>query len=160
VGENSALMVILLAVVSAAALVVYAVFLAQDLRSERPYMVEFVTPFRYDASGDDERNLNGEYVTLQNNGENAVDMSGWTLRNDLRVTYTFPEGFVLASGATVTLYTGCGEDTADELYWCSEREIWDNDRGAATVLTPDGTKVAAHYYERLCETCGDKAQTP
>jgi hypothetical protein len=115
-----------------------------------------VTPFRYDASGDDARNLNGEEITLQNQGDETVDMTGWTLRNEKRVGYTFPEGFELRPGATVTVRSGCGDDTADELYWCSDREIWDNNKGAATLLSADGEKVDAHHYERLCETCGTK----
>jgi hypothetical protein len=149
---------VLIAVASALALVAYGVLLLSDRETESPYAVEFVTPFRYDASGDDERNLNGEYITLENGGDAAVVMTGWTLRNALRVTYGFPDGFTLGPGGQVTVYSGCGEDGPDALYWCSDRAVWDNDSGAATLLDDQGEKVAAHYYQRLCETCGSKRE--
>jgi len=159
VGQGSTLAVTIIAVVSALALIAYGFLLFDDLNDAPAQRIEFVTPFLYDASGDDNRNLNGEYITLMNRGELPVDMSGWTLRNALRVTLTIPDGFVLPPESTVTVYSGCGEDTSDALYWCSEREVWDNNSGAATLLDAEGTKIAAHYYQRLCETCGSKRET-
>ena len=40
-------------------------------------------------------------------------------------TYDFPS-FELQPGATVTIRTGCGTDTATYLYWGSKRAIWNN----------------------------------
>jgi len=44
------------------------------------YTVQFVSPFHYNAKGDDRMNLNDEYVTLKNTGEDAIDMTGWSLK--------------------------------------------------------------------------------
>ena len=38
--------------------------------------VKFVWPFHYDASGDDAANLNDEYFTLQNTGDETIDLDG------------------------------------------------------------------------------------
>jgi hypothetical protein len=156
VGDERSLGVLLVALASVLALGLYGVLLLRERKEGTVYPVEFVTPFRYDASGDDERNLNGEFITLQNTGDAPVEMTGWTLRNALRVTYAFPEGFTLDPGAVVTLYSGCGDDSSEALYWCAERPVWNNDSGAATVLDEAGEKVAAHRYQRLCDTCGSK----
>jgi len=63
--------------------------------------------------------LNDEYVTLKNTGDRLIDMTGWSLSNKLNDAFTFPDGFDLPGGATVTVYTGCGVNTTTELYWCS-----------------------------------------
>jgi len=34
--------------------------------------------------------LNDEYVTLKNTGEGAIDMTGWSLRNERNDVFTFP----------------------------------------------------------------------
>jgi hypothetical protein len=120
--------------------------------------IRFVSPFVYNAPGNDWRSLNEEFVTLQNDGEGPRDLSGWTLRNENRLSYAFPQGFVLAAGARVTVHSGCGDDSEDDLYWCASSPVWDDNKGVATLVTADGDKAAIHAYERLCETCGDKEQ--
>ncbi|UCF10748.1 MAG: lamin tail domain-containing protein [Candidatus Bipolaricaulota bacterium] len=158
-SDSGTLAVTILAIVSGLLLFGYGILLFNDLRGEPEYDVQFVTPFNYNARGDDLRNLNDERVTLQNQGEETVDMTGWTLRNHLRVTYTFPEGFALAPGAVVTVHSGCGDDSGSDLFWCSRREIWDNNKGSATLVSGDGNKVDVHHYERLCETCGSQGKS-
>lgn len=74
----------------------------------------------------DRNNLNDEYVVIKNEGSEAVDMTGWTLSDNANHVYTFPSGFVLDAGATVTVYTGSGNNTQDKLYWESGFPIWNN----------------------------------
>jgi hypothetical protein len=119
-----------------------------------PVTLRFVFPFHYDARGDDLSNLNDEYVTLRNLYQEEVDMSGWTMMNQAGVTFTFPEGFVLASQAKVTVYSGCGVDTDSELYWCSERPLWQNDSDEATLRDTTGRLIDKHAYHRECRVCG------
>ena len=72
-----------------------------------------ITGIAFDPPGDD---VQGEYVTLRNNGGSAVTMTNWTLRDLANNTYTFP-AFTLAAGAEVRVWTRAGTDDASNLFW-------------------------------------------
>lgn len=94
----------------------------------------------YDAPGDDNVNLNGEWVTIRNDGGSVVDLSGWTLRDESAThRFAFPAVFVLAVGETVTIRTGCGVDFGTELFWCNQGSaVWNNTGDTAFLLDPSG----------------------
>ena len=96
------------------------------------------------ADGNDHEN--DEYVTVENTGDSALDLAGWTVSDEKDHTYSFPDGFALEPGATVTLHTGSGTDTDSALYWGSDAAIWNND-GDTIVVTGDGgeTVIEASY---------------
>ena len=94
----------------------------------------------YDAAGNDWQNLNDEYVVIKNEGNESVDMTGWTLSDEGNHVYTFPS-FVLNAGATVTIYTGSGMDAQDKLYWGSSSPIWNNDHDTAYLKDNEGKLV-------------------
>ncbi|PKG32037.1 MBL fold metallo-hydrolase, partial [Methanoregula sp.] len=51
----------------------------------------YISRVQFDAPGDDRLNLNGEWVTVSNRGEEAVLIAGWTLSDKTGSdTYTFP----------------------------------------------------------------------
>lgn len=99
-----------------------------------------------DAAGDDWENLNDEYVVFENDGEAALDLTGWQVQDEADHTYTFPDGFTLDLGETVTLYTGSGDDTATELYWGSGSPIWNNGGDTVIVVNADGDHVIEESY--------------
>ncbi|MFC7137748.1 lamin tail domain-containing protein [Halobaculum litoreum] len=99
-----------------------------------------------DAAGDDNDNLNDEYVTFENVGESTLDLSGWTVADAADHVYTVPDGTTLAPGEQVTLYTGSGTDTAGELYWGSGSAIWNNGGDTVVVRDADGTVVLEEAY--------------
>lgn len=101
--------------------------------------------FHYDAEGNDHYNLNDEYVVLRNNGSVSVYMTGWTVFDKANHVYTFST-FVLGSGASVTLYTGSGTDTATELYWWSGRAIWNNDGDTLYLWDASDHLVLTYSY--------------
>jgi len=104
--------------------------------------------------------LNDEYVTLKNTGDRLIDMTGWSLSNKLNDAFTFPDGFDLPGGATVTVYTGCGVNTTTELYWCSPHPVWANNSDRAVLKTASGTIIdqyAYYTYAPRCKTCGDSS---
>lgn len=96
-----------------------------------------VTEIHADAEGRDSENLNDEYVTLTNTGDEAVDLSGWSISDEADHTYTVPDGVTLAADASVTLHTGSGTDSETALYWGSNSPIWNNN--GDTVLVTDET---------------------
>jgi micrococcal nuclease len=104
-----------------------------------------ISEVRFDADGDDNENLNDEWVQITNRGGSAVAMTGWVLK-DTSAThrYAFPRGFVLEPGADVTVRTGCGADTATDLHWCNEGSaVWNNSGDTAFVLDPAGGIVSS-----------------
>jgi len=115
--------------------------------------VEFSSPFRPDESPG---GLNNEYISVKNSTDSPVDLSGWTVSNNEGDTFTFPDGFVLAAGGLITIYTGCPEDAEEALglYWCAKEPVWGDAAGKASLHMPDGTLVDTHEYRPLCKTCG------
>lgn len=89
-----------------------------------------------DAPGRDDRNPNGEFVAITNEGPPA-DLTGWMLRDESSAhRYTFPDGFILADGEIVTVRSGCGDDSRPDLYWCADGPVWTN--SGDTVILLDG----------------------
>jgi micrococcal nuclease len=108
-----------------------------------------IADIHYDAPGNDGENLNGEWVEIENRGATLVDLTGWMLKDESAShRYTFPDGFLLGRGATVTVYTGCGDDTADEVYWCEEGSaVWNNSGDTAFLSHPSGNIVDTYSYD-------------
>ncbi|WP_276273078.1 lamin tail domain-containing protein [Haloarcula litorea] len=104
-----------------------------------------VSEVHADAAGNDNENLNGEYVVLANRGEASLDLSGWTVSDAADHRYTF-ENATLAPGERLTLYTGSGTDTETERYWGASGAIWNNGGDTVTVRDADGDVVAERSY--------------
>ncbi len=101
-----------------------------------------------DAPGDDNANLNGEWLDIRNTGDEPLDLSGWTVKDESAThRHTFDEGTTVAAGATLRLHTGCGEDTATERYWCmTGSAVWNNSGDTAFLLDAEGRTVTTHAY--------------
>ncbi|RDZ64802.1 endonuclease [Haloferax sp. Atlit-12N] len=100
-----------------------------------------------DAPGNDNDNLNEEYVTLRNDGDAAIDLSGWTVSDAAGATYTFAEGTELDPGASLTLHTGSGTDTDEDVYWGRGGAVWNNGGDTVTIRDAAGTEVLSYTYE-------------
>ena len=107
-----------------------------------------IVHIEYDAPGNDNFNLNGEWVEILNGDSTAVDLTGWVLKDESAShRYRFPDGFTLRPGATVLVYTGCGQDTATALYWCeSGSAVWNNGGDTGFLLGPRGNVVWSYAY--------------
>jgi competence protein ComEC len=106
-----------------------------------------VAAINADAEGDDGENLNDEYVVFENAGDEAIDLSGWTVADEAAKRYRFPQGFTLDAGAAVTLRTGSGTDTDSELYWGSGSPVWNNGGDTVTLSNAEGEHVLEVSYE-------------
>jgi micrococcal nuclease len=100
-----------------------------------------------DAEGEERENLNNEYVTFQNGGDNPLDLGGWVVEDEADHDYTVPDGFRLEPGAKVTLHTGQGENTGTDLYWGQGNPVWNNAGDTVYVTTADGETVIERSYE-------------
>ena len=99
-----------------------------------------------DAAGPDGDNLTDEYVTLTNTGDDALDVGGWTVSDEADHVYTVAEGTKIASGASLTVYTGSGSDTGTDRYWGRDSPVWNNDGDTVTVRDAEGVTVATRTY--------------
>ncbi|MBI3190494.1 thermonuclease family protein [archaeon] len=109
-----------------------------------------ISYFKWNAEGNDCDNLNGEYVKFVNTCSYSCDLTSWTVKDESsRNPYVFPI-FVLESGKTVTLYTGCGTDTKTQFYWCSSgyscNAIWNNDGDTLYLRNSNGELVLNYPY--------------
>ncbi|WP_435178978.1 lamin tail domain-containing protein [Halorussus sp. AFM4] len=99
-----------------------------------------------DARGYDDWNRNDEYLVFRNDGEEPLDLTGWRVENADGRTYEFPEEFVLEPGRSVTVHTGSGEDTDEDLYWGSDRAVWKNTGDTLTVRDAEDRRVIRVSY--------------
>jgi len=107
-----------------------------------------ITHIEFDAPGNDNDNLNGEWVEIDNVGPTAVSMTSWVLKDESSThRYTFPSGYSLRAGSTVSVFTGCGKNTSATLYWCNARgAVWNNSGDTGFLLDPFGNLVDQFGY--------------
>lgn len=105
-----------------------------------------VTRIHADAAGNDNQNLNDEYVVFENTGSETLDLSEWTVKDEAGHTYSFPSGQSLASGETVTLHSGSGSNTASDVYWDASGAVWNNAGDTVSVRDDGGTLVTSKSY--------------
>ncbi len=101
--------------------------------------------FNYNAQGDDNKNLNDEYVVFQNVCDSAIALSKWTVADSSNRQFTFPE-FSLAANGEVTLFSGEGTNSANQLYWNNEFAIWNNDGDTLSLRDSEGNLVLSKSY--------------
>jgi competence protein ComEC len=104
--------------------------------------------FHWNAEGDDCTNLNDEYVEFRNSCPYPCNMTGWTVRDESsRNPYVFP-ALSMESEGSVTLYTGCGQNSGKDMYWCSIgrqcNSIWNNDADTL-YLRNAGNELVLNY---------------
>jgi len=104
-----------------------------------------VTKFHYDATGNDWRNLNSEYVVLKNNLRGPIGMKGWKIKDAAGNKYIFPK-FKLKWGASVIIHTGRGRNTSSNLYMRRSVPIWGNTHDTLYLYTSDGKPVLRYSY--------------
>ncbi len=86
-----------------------------------------------------------EYVQLENLGGAPQALTGWTLRDLVGKTFTFPD-FTLPAGGTVRVWTKSGTNTATDLYWGSGTAIWNNGGDTAYLRDAEGNLVSEYAY--------------
>lgn len=100
-----------------------------------------------DAAGDDNDNLNDEWVRFTNTGSDSIDLDGWTVRDESSSHRYRISDLAVPAGGSFTLYTGCGTDTATERYWCNTGSaVWNNGGDTVLLLDPNGNVVAQSSY--------------
>lgn len=98
----------------------------------------------YDSPGADSgssTSLNGEWVRIKNYSTTTKKyLTGWTVKDKSGKVYKFGT-FALVPGASVTLYTGSGANSATKRYWAQANYIWNNTGDTAYLRNASGTLV-------------------
>jgi micrococcal nuclease len=99
------------------------------------------------AAGDDNTNLNDEWVSFTNRGPMPIDLDGWVVADESASHRYMFRNLVLAAGAAVTLFTGCGADTLSGRYWCNTTSaVWNNAGDTVFLHDPAGNIAVALKY--------------
>ncbi|MFI5494963.1 lamin tail domain-containing protein [Actinoplanes sp. NPDC051859] len=99
---------------------------------------------QYDSPGKDTRSnasLNNEWVSLINSGSRAVNLRGYTIRDESNRVYTFGNVTIAAHGGRLWLRTGTGTDKGGNRYWGSGNYIWNNTGDTAHLRNATGKAV-------------------
>lgn len=102
-----------------------------------------------DAPGNDNQNKNGEWVEIKNVCTSSVSMEGWLLKDSSASNRYKFKNFSLDGGTTVFIYSGCGQDSIDKLYWqCPEGKyaIWNNSGDHGFLYNEEGILKADYQY--------------
>jgi endonuclease YncB( thermonuclease family) len=98
-----------------------------------------VTAVVADPPGRDEENANAETVQITNEGTTSLDLTGWVLRDETSSNrYTFSGDVVLSGAGSLVVHSGCGADTATDLFWCADFPVWSNGGDTVLLLDPRG----------------------
>jgi endonuclease YncB( thermonuclease family) len=116
---------------------------------------------QWDADGDDNANLNGEYVRVRNHSTTStLLLTGWALRDGTHYTWWFPTGARIAPGATATVHIGSGTTTSTRFYMRRTTPLFGNPDvngygDGAYLLDPHGD-VRAHFVYPCGYSCVDR----
>jgi endonuclease YncB( thermonuclease family) len=84
----------------------------------------------WDAEGNDNENVNGEFVVVRNIGDQDVDLTGWLLRDSSLIAwFYFPGGSVLAPNDFRVVHVGkgvSGTPNPRDLYMGSDTALFPN----------------------------------
>ncbi len=108
---------------------------------ERPQVDVVISAMEPDPAGPDNDVLEDEWIEIHNRGADAVDLKGWMLRDESSSNRFVFEGGFLDPGQRLRVRTGCGQDSASDIYWCSSNGVWSNRGETALLLSPSGAIV-------------------
>jgi len=98
----------------------------------------------YDAPGNDNFNLNEEYVVFE--VLVAGSLIGYAVEDQSGHRYEFPDR-IFQGGEVFKLHTGVGTDSQTDLYWgMTGSAVWNNDGDTVKILDPGGHIVTSHGY--------------
>lgn len=120
-----------------------------------------------DPNASTSESLRNEYVQFRNVGENALEMSEWSISDGKDVgnkvdpgphTFRFPDRFTLSAGESVAVHTGTEPTDSDDpgradhhLYWNAKGSVWSAEADCLVVADSHGSPVIGARYERIDE---------
>jgi len=80
----------------------------------------------HDAAGNDDFNVNGEYVIIENGSNKIVNLEGWTLRDTSQRAFRFPSNSIIDPGQKIMVRAGVGENSKSEYFMNSPTPMFEN----------------------------------
>lgn len=80
----------------------------------------------HDASGDDNFNVNGEYVLIENGSVAPVNLEDWTIRDTSQRSLKFPKNSIIQPGQRIMVRAGFGDNTNTEYFMNSSTPMFEN----------------------------------
>lgn len=108
-----------------------------------------ISNINYDAKGNDTINKNGEWIEIKNTCLNNVAMNNWILKDSSASNKYIFKDFNLNANTLVDLYSGCGQNSSNKLYWiCPEQKyaVWNNTGDHAYLYNEIGELVSDYQY--------------
>lgn len=108
-----------------------------------------ISNINYDAKGNDNTNKNGEWVEIQNSCSQNIAMNNWLIKDSSASNEYHFKNFTLAANQKVDIYSGCGTDNQNKLYWsCPELKyaVWNNSGDHAYLYNSTGELVSDFGY--------------
>lgn len=103
-----------------------------------------IVSIHYDAAGNDNNNLNDEYVVFRVLVSGSL--AGHSVEDEAGHHYGFPSR-VFQAGQVFKLHTGSGTDTQTDLYWGKTgTAVWNNTGDTVKLLDPQGHVVLSQSY--------------
>jgi endonuclease YncB( thermonuclease family) len=100
----------------------------------------------WDADGNDEANIDGEWADVRNAGSRPLSLKGWRFRDSALRSYAFPASASVPAHGAIRLRMGCGSDTSSVLHWCQKASVFENAGDGGYLYDPDGDVRASFLY--------------
>lgn len=107
-----------------------------------------ISELHVNPDGDDAENLADEYVEFENDGDEQLDLSGYTITDATGTAFDIPDGFTLGANERFRLHTGTGDRTESDLYWGRNQAVWNNDSDTVVVVDSNANTVLEYTYPR------------
>ena len=95
-----------------------------------------ITAVVYDAPGDDNENINGEYVRITNQSSSTLQMRDWQLLYKNTIQFNLVASRILDPGESITLYMGDGSGSNHVAYMGYDISRLANSGGSVKLVTP------------------------
>ena len=103
----------------------------------------------FNAQGNDNENINGEFVILENIGSEILDTSGWTIKDSGTNIFHFGS-YKFNPDNRIILFSGEGKDRSEDddwyMFWDSPRPVWNNDHDTLYLRDSEGLLIEIYNY--------------